>query len=93
MVRQAVPAAMEVHSGADPQPQPGEDPTPEQGVPEGGCDPVGSPRWSRFAGRTCGTVGDPRWSSQFLRDCTPWKGPTLGQFVQNCSPWEGPRLE
>ncbi|GAB0186597.1 EH domain-containing protein 4 [Grus japonensis] len=26
-----------------------EDPTPEQvEAPEGGCDPVGSPRWSKF---------------------------------------------
>ena len=48
-----------------------------------------SPRWSRFAGRTCDPVGDPRWSSLFLKDCTLWKGPTLEQFVKNCSPWEG----
>jgi len=32
MVRQAVPLQpREVHGGADPHPQPGEDPTPEQG--------------------------------------------------------------
>jgi len=37
-------------------------------------------------------VGDPRWGSLFLKDCTPWEGPTLGQFV-NCSPWEGLMLE
>jgi len=29
MVGQAVPAAVEVHRGADPHPQPGEDPTPD----------------------------------------------------------------
>ena len=52
-----------------------------------------SPRWSRFAGRTCDPVGDPGWSSLFLKDCTPWKGPTLEQFVKNCSLWEGPMLE
>ena len=52
-----------------------------------------SPRWSRFAGRTCDPMGDPRWSSLFLKDCTPWKGPTLEQFVKNCSPWEGLTLE
>ena len=29
--------------------QPMEDPTPEQvEAPEGGCDPVGSPRWSKL---------------------------------------------
>jgi len=38
-------------------------------------------------------MGDPRWSSLFLRDCTLWKGPTLGQFVKSCSPWEGLMLE
>ena len=45
MVRQAVPLQpMEVNGGADLHLQPGKDPTPEQGdVPEGGCDPVGSP--------------------------------------------------
>jgi len=48
-----------------------------------------SPRWNRFAGRACDPVGDPRWSSLFLKDCTPWKGTTLGQFVKSCSPWKG----
>ncbi|KAK4828728.1 hypothetical protein QYF61_000719 [Mycteria americana] len=38
-------------------------------------------------------MGDPCWSSTFLKDCTPWKGPTLDQFVKNCSPWEGLALE
>ena len=52
-----------------------------------------SPRWSRFAGRTCDPVGDPRWSSLLLKDCTLWMGPTLEQFVKNCSPWEGLTLE
>jgi len=33
-------------------------------------------------------VGDPHWSGLFLKNCTPWEGPTLGQFV-NCLPWEG----
>jgi len=31
VVGQAVPAAMEIHGRADPHPQPGDDPTPEQG--------------------------------------------------------------
>jgi len=52
-----------------------------------------SPPWSRFAGRACDPMGDPRWSSLFLKDCTPWEGPTLGPFVKSCSPWEGFTLE
>ncbi|GAB0187156.1 epimerase family protein SDR39U1 [Grus japonensis] len=50
MVRQAVPLQpMEVYGGADIYLQPLEDPTPEQvDAPKGGCDPVGSPRWSRL---------------------------------------------
>ena len=52
-----------------------------------------SPRWSRFAGRTCDPTGDPRWSSLLLKDCTPWEGPTLEQFMKNCSLWEGLTLE
>ncbi|GAB0181351.1 hypothetical protein GRJ2_000600400 [Grus japonensis] len=50
MVRQAVPLQpMEVHGGADIHLQPMEDPMLEQvETPEGGCDPVGSPRWSRL---------------------------------------------
>ncbi|GAB0209503.1 AN1-type zinc finger protein 5-like [Grus japonensis] len=83
---------MEVNSGADIYLQPMEDPTPEQvDAPERGCDPVGSPCWSRFAGRTCDPMGEtPCWSSLFLKDCTLWKGHTL---QQNCSLWEGLRLE
>jgi len=38
-------------------------------------------------------MGDPRWSSLFLKDCSPWEGPTLGQFMKSCSPWEGLMLE
>ena len=37
--------------------------------------------------------GDPCWSSLFLKDSTPWKGPTLEQFMKNCSLWEGLTLE
>ncbi|GAB0209117.1 AN1-type zinc finger protein 5-like [Grus japonensis] len=50
MVRQAIPLQpMEVNSGADIHLQPEEDPTLEQvETPEGGCDPVGSPRWSKL---------------------------------------------
>ena len=34
-------------------------------------------------------MGDPRWNSLFLKDGTPWMGPTLEQFMKNCSLWEG----
>ncbi|GAB0183645.1 AN1-type zinc finger protein 5-like [Grus japonensis] len=65
MVRQPVPLQpMEVDGGAGIHFQPVEDPTLEQvEAPEGGCDPVGSPCWSRFAGRTCDPMGDLCWSS------------------------------
>ena len=50
MVRQAVPQQpMEVNSGADIHLQPTEDPMTEQvDAPKGGCDPMGSPCWSRL---------------------------------------------
>ncbi|GAB0180280.1 AN1-type zinc finger protein 5-like [Grus japonensis] len=50
MVRQAVPLQpMEDDGGADIHLQPVEDPTPEQvEAPKGGCDPMGSPQWSRL---------------------------------------------
>ncbi|GAB0181411.1 hypothetical protein GRJ2_000606400 [Grus japonensis] len=50
MVRQAVPLQpMKVHGRADIHLQPMEDPVLEQvKTPEGGCDSVGSPHWSRL---------------------------------------------
>ncbi|GAB0185600.1 AN1-type zinc finger protein 5-like [Grus japonensis] len=50
MVRQAVLLQpMEVHGGADIHLQPVENPTLEQvEVPQGGCDPMGSPHWSEL---------------------------------------------
>ncbi|GAB0209941.1 zinc finger and BTB domain-containing protein 5 [Grus japonensis] len=59
-----------------------EDPMPEQvEAPEGGCDPVGSPHWSkcgersprqsRFAGRTCDPVGDPTLEQSAPEDLHP----------------------
>jgi len=50
MVRQAVPLQpMEVHGGADLHLQPVEGtPRWSRGMPEGGCDPVGSPHRSRL---------------------------------------------
>ncbi|GAB0187307.1 AN1-type zinc finger protein 5-like [Grus japonensis] len=50
IVRQAVPLQpMEDDGGTDIHLQPMEDPTLEQGdAPEGGCDPMRSPHWSRL---------------------------------------------
>ncbi|GAB0180737.1 zinc finger and BTB domain-containing protein 5 [Grus japonensis] len=60
-----------------------------------------SPRWGRFAGRTCDPVGDPTLEQfapeglhpmeetmleQFMKDCTPWERPTLEKFVKDCLP-------
>ncbi|GAB0205023.1 hypothetical protein GRJ2_002967900 [Grus japonensis] len=66
MVKQAVHLQpMEDDGGADIHLQPMEDPTPEQvDAPEGGCDPMGSPHWSRL----------------LAGPATPWKeDPTLEQ--------------
>jgi len=61
------------------------------------CGPVERKREAQTgAGLQAGllnTMGDPRWSSLFLKDCTPWEGPTLGQFAQSCSPCEGLTLQ
>ena len=49
VVRQAVPLQpMEVNSGADIHLQPTETPCWSRWMPKGGCDPVGSPSWSRL---------------------------------------------
>ncbi|OPJ69707.1 hypothetical protein AV530_012689 [Patagioenas fasciata monilis] len=42
-------------------------------MPKGGCDPMGSLRWNKFAGRTCDPMKDPGRSSLFLKDCTQWR--------------------
>jgi len=52
-----------------------------------------SPGQSKFSDRASDPMGDSCWSSLFLKDCTPWEGPTLGQFVKSCSPWQGLMLE
>ena len=66
---------------------------PHAGV--GGCLKEAVTPWGGHVGagfcqdlQTCGERS-PCWSSLFLKDCTPWKGPTLGQFVKSCSPWKG----
>ena len=71
MVRQAVPLQpMEVHCGADIHLQTMEDPTPLQvDTPEGGCDPMESPHWSRFL---AGPV-DP-WREEPTLEQISWQG-------------------
>jgi len=56
MVRQVVPLqSVEVHSGADIQLEPMEGtPSWSRWMPEGGCDPVGSPVLEKAPDRTCG---------------------------------------
>jgi len=31
-------------------------------------------------------MGDPCWRSLFVKDCTPWEGPTLGQVREELQP-------
>ena len=63
-MRQAVPLQpIEVHGGADIHLQPMADPTLEQvDVPEGSCDPMESPCWSRLLSAAV----------------APWEGPHTG---------------
>ncbi|OPJ73654.1 hypothetical protein AV530_005964 [Patagioenas fasciata monilis] len=94
MVRPAVPLQpIEVHGGAEIHLQLVEDPCQSRWVPEGGCDPMENPHWSRFAGRTCDPMGEAGWNRLFLKGCTPWKEATPEQFMKNCSLWEGLMLE
>ncbi|OPJ67041.1 hypothetical protein AV530_016965 [Patagioenas fasciata monilis] len=50
-----------------------------------------SPHGSRFAGRINDLMEDPRWTSLFLKDCTLWKGLTLGQFMKTEANRKDPR--
>ncbi|GAB0183427.1 hypothetical protein GRJ2_000808000 [Grus japonensis] len=82
MMRQAVPLQpMEVNGGADIHLQPMEDFTLEQvEAPEGGCDPVGSPHWSRLlAGRVAPWREEPTLEQVCGRTCDPVGDPTLEQ--------------
>jgi len=81
---------------------PGRTPHQSRRMSEGSCDPVGSPCWSRLLPGPADPwrqepmleqAWDSGWSNLFLKDCTPWKGPTLEQFVEDCLLWEGPTLE
>jgi len=81
MVRQAAPLQpMEVHGGADLHLQPVEGtPRRSRGMPEGVCDPVGSPCWSRLL---AGPVerGAHTGAGLLAGLVTPW-GPMLEQPV------------
>ncbi|TRZ25720.1 hypothetical protein HGM15179_001306 [Zosterops borbonicus] len=92
-VGQAVPLQpMEVQSGAEIHLQLMEDPPLEQvDVPKRVCDPMGSLRWSRFAGKICDPTGGPTLEQSVPEGLHPPHGwdPTLKQFVKICSPGEG----
>jgi len=82
------------HGGADLHPQPMEDPTLEQGVTEGGCDPVGSPRRSRIlAGAMAPWREEPTPEHVCWQNLWPYGGPMLEQFMEDCLLWKGPTLE
>jgi len=34
---------------------------------------------------------DPQQSNPFLKECTPWEGPTSEKFMKDCLLWEGPQ--
>ena len=74
-----------------------EDPTPEQvDVPKGGCDPVGSPHWSRLLAGPADAwrKKSPRWSRFAGRTCDPMGDPHWSSlFLKDCTPCKGPTLE
>ncbi|GAB0178813.1 hypothetical protein GRJ2_000346600 [Grus japonensis] len=76
--------------------QPVKDPMLEQvETPEGGCDPVGSPRWSRLlAGPVDHGERSPRQSRFSGRTCDPMGDPRWSSLLLKvCTPWKGPTLE
>jgi len=84
MVRQVVPLQpMEVHGGADLHLQPMEGtPRRSRGMPEGGCDPMGSLRWSRFLpGPVASWRKEPTPEQVCWQGLCPRGGPTLEQPV------------
>ena len=87
---------VEVHGGADIHLQPVEDPTAVQGIaPKGGCDPVGSPRWSRLLAGLAALCRGARAGAALLAGlATLWGDPRWSSlFLKDCAPWEGPTLE
>ena len=84
MVRQAVPLQPMGDGGEQRfHLQPMEDPTPEQvETPEGGCDPVGSPGWSKLlAGPVDHGERSPRQGRFSGRTCDSVGDPTLEQIA------------
>jgi len=96
MVRQVVPLQpMEVHAGADLHLQPMEGtPRRSRWMPEGGCDPVGSPVLEQAPARTGGPVErGAHTGAGLLRACDPMGDPCWSSlFLKDCSLWEGPTL-
>ncbi|GAB0208778.1 AN1-type zinc finger protein 5-like [Grus japonensis] len=79
MVTQVFPLqSLEVNGGVDIHLQPMEDHTPEQvDAPEGGCDPVESPHWSRLLAGPATHGEEPTLEQVFWQDLWPSGGPTL----------------
>ncbi|GAB0191968.1 EH domain-containing protein 4 [Grus japonensis] len=78
--------------GADIHLQPLEDPMPEQvETPEGGCDPMGSPCWSKLlVGPVAPWREEPMPEQVCWQDLSPRGGPTLEQSVpEGLHPVEG----
>ncbi|GAB0186526.1 zinc finger and BTB domain-containing protein 5 [Grus japonensis] len=97
MVRQAVPLQpKETDGGADIHLHPMVDPTLEQvDAPKGGCDPTGSPCWSKLlVGPVAPLRGSPGWSTFAGRTCDPVGDPRRSRlFMKDCTPWKGLMLE
>ncbi|GAB0176246.1 zinc finger and BTB domain-containing protein 5 [Grus japonensis] len=73
-----------------------EDPMPEQvEAPEGGRDPVGSPRWSKSGpDQWTREEGSPRQVRFAGRTCDPVGDPRWSSLLLKvCTPWKGPTLE
>ncbi|GAB0208078.1 mitochondrial enolase superfamily member 1 [Grus japonensis] len=67
--------------------QPMEDPTQEQvEAPEGGCDPLGSPCWSKLLAGPVDLWREKPTLEQFMKDCSLWEGLTLEKFMKDCLP-------
>ncbi|KAK4815465.1 hypothetical protein QYF61_002924 [Mycteria americana] len=81
MVRQAVPRQpMEVHGGADMHLRPVEDLMLTQvDTPEGCCDPVGSPHWSRLLAGPVDPWGEEPRLEQGTRKARENAGPLLNK--------------
>jgi len=93
---QPMEKTMEADGAADLHPQPMENPKPEQvNAPEGGCDPSGSPRWSRLlAGPADLWKEEPMPRAGLHGLVTLWRTPRWSSlFLRGCTLWKGPMLE